>query len=246
MLVGVLVFTTGVTAFVVGFGDELELVNLLWLWVASALLFVAFMALAFAVSVESDRAGPAIGIPAIFVLLNYLAFTIGSIWPDAKVLEDWSMFHLLKARRSSRMARRWSTWWSSCSSRCPSSRSRSTAFLAGTCRRPRDPQGRAVCLIRSVAPRHATLSRLWRSCVSIEACSTGVCSSSRSAGSRLAVDQGWLEPDIAGELGQLWPLILVGIGLGLILRWTPLSWFGGAARGSHVRGHLRRRRGLAP
>jgi len=44
----------------------------------------------------------------------------------------------------------------------------------------------------------------------------------------LAVDQGWIETDIAGDLGQLWPLILVGIGLGLILRWTPLSWFGGA------------------
>jgi hypothetical protein len=44
----------------------------------------------------------------------------------------------------------------------------------------------------------------------------------------LAVDQGWLDPDIAGDLGQLWPLILVGIGLGLILRWTPFAWFGGA------------------
>ncbi len=44
----------------------------------------------------------------------------------------------------------------------------------------------------------------------------------------LAVDQGWLESDIASDLGRLWPLILVGIGLGLILRWTPLSWFGGA------------------
>ena len=86
-------------AFAVGFGDELELVNLLWLWVTSALLFVAFMALAFEASVESDRSGPAIGIPTIFVLLNYLAFTIGSIWPDAKVLGDWSMFHLLKARQ---------------------------------------------------------------------------------------------------------------------------------------------------
>ena len=43
----------------------------------------------------------------------------------------------------------------------------------------------------------------------------------------LAVDQGWLESDIASDLGRLWPLILVGIGLGLIMRWTPLSWFGG-------------------
>ena len=44
----------------------------------------------------------------------------------------------------------------------------------------------------------------------------------------LAVDQGWVESGIASDLGQLWPLILVGIGLGLILRWTPLAWFGGA------------------
>ena len=56
------------------------------------------MALAFAVAVESDRAGPAIGIPAIFVLLNYLAWAIGGIWPDVKFLADWSPFHLLKAR----------------------------------------------------------------------------------------------------------------------------------------------------
>ena len=61
----------------------------------------------------------------------------------------------------------------------------------------------------------------------------------------LAVDQGWLESDIAGDLGQLWPLILVGIGLGLILRWTPLAWFGGRARGGHVRPHLRGSRGVA-
>ncbi len=98
-LVGVLVITTGVTAFAVGLGEELELVNLLWLWVGAALLFVAFMALAFEASVELDRSGPAIGIPAIFVLLNYLAFAIGSIWPDAKTLGDWSMFNLLKARQ---------------------------------------------------------------------------------------------------------------------------------------------------
>jgi hypothetical protein len=44
----------------------------------------------------------------------------------------------------------------------------------------------------------------------------------------LAVDQGWIDSDIASDLGRLWPLILVGIGLGLVLRWTPLSWFGGA------------------
>lgn len=44
----------------------------------------------------------------------------------------------------------------------------------------------------------------------------------------LAVQQGWAEAGIAGDLWRVWPLILVGIGLGLILRWTPVAWLGGA------------------
>ena len=44
----------------------------------------------------------------------------------------------------------------------------------------------------------------------------------------LAVKQGWAEESIAGDLWRVWPLILVGIGLGLILRWTPMAWLGGA------------------
>lgn len=44
----------------------------------------------------------------------------------------------------------------------------------------------------------------------------------------LAVQQGWADADIAGDLWRVWPLILVGIGLGLILRWTPAAWLGGA------------------
>jgi ABC-2 type transport system permease protein len=98
LLLGVLALTTAITAVAVGFGDEVEVANLAQLWFVATLLFVVFMGLAFVVSVGSDRAGPAIGIPAIFVLLNYLAFTIGGIWPDVAVLEDWSMFNLLKAQ----------------------------------------------------------------------------------------------------------------------------------------------------
>ena len=97
-LLAVLVLTMAVTTYAVGLEDQLDLGNLGQLWLAGSLLFVAFMALAFAVSVESDRAGPAIGIPAVFVLLNYLAFAIGSIWPDVRWLEDYSVFNLLKAR----------------------------------------------------------------------------------------------------------------------------------------------------
>jgi len=44
----------------------------------------------------------------------------------------------------------------------------------------------------------------------------------------LAVQQGWASSGIVGDLWRLWPLILVGIGLGLILRWTPIAWLGGA------------------
>lgn len=99
LLLGVLTVTTSITAVAVGFGDEVELANMGQLWFVSTLLFVGFMALAFLVSVESDRAAPAIGIPAIFILLNYLAFTIGGIWPDVGFLEDWSMFNLLKAQQ---------------------------------------------------------------------------------------------------------------------------------------------------
>lgn len=44
----------------------------------------------------------------------------------------------------------------------------------------------------------------------------------------LAVQQGWVDESIASDLWRLWPLVLVGIGLGLILRWTPLAWLGGA------------------
>ncbi len=98
LLAAVLVITTSVSIVVVGFGDEVSLARFAQLWVADVLLFVAIMSLAFAASVESDRAGPAIGIPAVFVLLNYLAFAIGSIWPDASWLQDYSMFNLLKAQ----------------------------------------------------------------------------------------------------------------------------------------------------
>jgi hypothetical protein len=44
----------------------------------------------------------------------------------------------------------------------------------------------------------------------------------------LAVQRGWADAGIAGDLWRVWPLILVGVGLGLILRWTPMAWLGGA------------------
>jgi hypothetical protein len=43
----------------------------------------------------------------------------------------------------------------------------------------------------------------------------------------LAVRAGYLTTDEIGQLWSLWPLILIGIGVGLILRRTPLDFLGG-------------------
>jgi hypothetical protein len=43
----------------------------------------------------------------------------------------------------------------------------------------------------------------------------------------LAVHQGWLPRDTLGRAWELWPLILVGIGVGLVMRRTPLEFAGG-------------------
>jgi ABC-2 type transport system permease protein len=87
-----------VGAYLTDVGDELEMARMAQVWLSGWLLFVAFMSLAFAASVMSDRVGPALAIPLAFVLLNYLANAIGSIWPDAGWLQDWSMFNLVKAQ----------------------------------------------------------------------------------------------------------------------------------------------------
>lgn len=43
----------------------------------------------------------------------------------------------------------------------------------------------------------------------------------------LAVNQGWIPRDLVSRAWELWPLILVGAGIGLILRATPLRPIGG-------------------
>ena len=43
----------------------------------------------------------------------------------------------------------------------------------------------------------------------------------------LAADQGWITRDSVSRAWELWPLILIGIGIGLILRRTPLHFAGG-------------------
>jgi len=57
----------------------------------------------------------------------------------------------------------------------------------------------------------------------------------------LAVSQGWLARGTVSHALELWPLILIGVGIGLILRRTPLHFAGGllvAATGGTMLGAL--------
>lgn len=98
LLIAVLLVTSVITTYAVGQGHELDLANALQLWLSGSLLFLAFMSLTFAVSVNADRAAPAIGIPAVIILLSYLVWAIASIWPDVRWLGAYSVFNLLKAQ----------------------------------------------------------------------------------------------------------------------------------------------------
>lgn len=98
VLLAVLLGANVVSAMAMGVGDEVAIGNIPMLWLSGWLLFTAFLSVAFAASVSFDRLPPALGVPLVFLLVNYLADVIGSLWPDAQWLQEWSMFHLVKAK----------------------------------------------------------------------------------------------------------------------------------------------------
>ncbi|MBA3959322.1 MAG: hypothetical protein H0X60_02850 [Chloroflexi bacterium] len=77
---------------------ELSLGNLPLLWLVGWLLFMCFLAIGFAASVSFDRLAPALGITLTIVLVSYLLEVIGSLWPDAAWLQDYSLFHYMAAK----------------------------------------------------------------------------------------------------------------------------------------------------
>lgn len=79
--------------------DELGAANLPLLWANAALLYGAFAAVALAASVSFDRLTPALGVALAVVLVSYFLEAVGSLWPDAEFLRDFSLFHYLDARR---------------------------------------------------------------------------------------------------------------------------------------------------
>lgn len=78
--------------------EELGPQNLPILWLNAVLLYMAFGAVALAASVSFDRLTPALGVALAFVLVSYFLEALGSLWPDAAYLQDYSLFHYLDAR----------------------------------------------------------------------------------------------------------------------------------------------------
>lgn len=81
-----------------GILDQLPVERLPMLWLNGLLLWGAFAAIALAASVSFDRLTPALGVTVAIVIVSYFLYVLGSLWPDAKGLEPYSLFHYLTSR----------------------------------------------------------------------------------------------------------------------------------------------------
>ena len=81
-----------------GLLGELPTERLPLLWLNGVLLWGAIAAIGLAASVSFDRLGPAIGVTVGIVVVSYFLEILGSLWPDAKGLQAYSLFHYLTAR----------------------------------------------------------------------------------------------------------------------------------------------------
>jgi ABC-2 type transport system permease protein len=79
-----------------GVAGELDASRLPILWLNGVLLYGAFGALGLAASVSSDRLTPALGIALAVLLVSYFVDILGSLWPDARGLQPFSVFHYMR------------------------------------------------------------------------------------------------------------------------------------------------------
>ena len=93
--VGVLATIVGATigSAIAGVIDELAVDRLPLVWLSGFLLFAAFAAIGLAASVSFDRLTPALGVTAAIVVVMYFLEVLGTFWPDAEVLQPYSLFH---------------------------------------------------------------------------------------------------------------------------------------------------------
>ncbi len=81
-----------------GVVGEFPLRHLPLLWLNAVLLFGSFAAVGLAASASFDRVAPPLGVTLGFVVLMYFFDILGSLWPDAAMLQPYSLFHYLNAR----------------------------------------------------------------------------------------------------------------------------------------------------
>jgi ABC-2 type transport system permease protein len=108
LLVAVLVFVglvliaaslgTILGATIVGVSGELAVERLPLLWLNGMLLWGSIAAIGLAASTAFDRLTPALGLTLAIVIVSYFLYVLGSLWPDAKGLEPYSIFNYLASR----------------------------------------------------------------------------------------------------------------------------------------------------
>lgn len=97
--IGAIVGGTLVSAVLWNVAGELQFANVPLLWLNGLLLFGAFAAIGLAASVSFDRLGPALGITLAVLIVAYFLEVLGSLWPDAKGLQPYSLFHYLQPQK---------------------------------------------------------------------------------------------------------------------------------------------------
>jgi ABC-2 type transport system permease protein len=97
ILLGAIVGTL-IGSVISGAFGELAIERLPLLWLNGFLLWGAIAAISLAASVAFDRLTPALGITLAIVVVSYFLEILGSLWPDAKGLQPFSLFHYLAAR----------------------------------------------------------------------------------------------------------------------------------------------------
>jgi len=90
---------TAIGAGAMGVLGELRVENLPLLWLHGTLLYLAILAIALAMSVSFDRMAPAASITLAIVLISYFLQVLGSLWPDAAWLQEYSLFFYLKPEK---------------------------------------------------------------------------------------------------------------------------------------------------
>ena len=81
-----------------GVAGEIVPGRVVLVWLNGLLLFGAIATIGLAASVSFDRLSPALGITVAIVIVSYFLQILGSLWPDAKGLQPFSLFHYLQPK----------------------------------------------------------------------------------------------------------------------------------------------------